>query len=160
MKNYVLGFLFDQSKSSVALLKKDHPSWQKGKLNGPGGAVNDDEIPIDAMEREFLEETGTRIEYSRWHYYAEMRFKTDIVLCFTATAIGTPFLRPKNEDGKYSEIPRWVRLNDLHKMNLVENVEMLVLLALLDFQPVILCKESQLTMPNPSSVPAEVIPQS
>lgn len=55
--NYVAGFMFDGS-GNVALVKKNKPEWQKGKLNGIGGKIEEGETPIEAMVREFDEETG------------------------------------------------------------------------------------------------------
>ena len=57
---YVVGFYFDSVEfpiKRVALIKKTHPEWQKGLLNGIGGAIEFGETPIDAMIREFEEET-------------------------------------------------------------------------------------------------------
>jgi 8-oxo-dGTP diphosphatase len=64
---YVAGFLFDDSGDRVALIHKQRPDWQKGRLNGVGGKIEhhltDDgyripEWPADAMRRECLEEFG------------------------------------------------------------------------------------------------------
>jgi 8-oxo-dGTP diphosphatase len=57
MQSYVAGFMFDGS-GNVALVRKNKPEWQKGKLNGIGGKIEQGEIPIEAMIREFDEETG------------------------------------------------------------------------------------------------------
>ena len=58
MKHYVLGFCFDVPGDSVLLIEKNRPDWQKGNWNGVGGHIEDGETPIDAMRREFKEETG------------------------------------------------------------------------------------------------------
>ena len=58
MKEYVLGFMFDQSGYNVLLIKKERPDWQKGMWNGIGGSIEIGETPIEAMIREFKEETG------------------------------------------------------------------------------------------------------
>ncbi len=55
---YVLGFMFSPDEKKVLLIWKNRPSWQAGKLNGIGGKVNPGETPLEAMEREFIEETG------------------------------------------------------------------------------------------------------
>lgn len=65
MENYVLGFCFSEDRSDVALILKNKPEWQKGFLNGIGGKIEKNEAPIDAMIREFLEETGVVI--SDWN---------------------------------------------------------------------------------------------
>ena len=60
MKHYVLGFMFDFEKKNVLLIEKLSPEWQKGKLNGIGGKVEQGESPLLAMYREFEEETGMK----------------------------------------------------------------------------------------------------
>lgn len=62
VQDYVAGFLFDETKEKVALIRKISPAWQKGYLNGIGGKVEIGEKVPDAMVREFEEETGSRIE--------------------------------------------------------------------------------------------------
>lgn len=56
-RRYVLGFLFSEDGSRVLLIWKNRPAWQAGKLNGIGGKIEDGEQPLDAMKREFVEET-------------------------------------------------------------------------------------------------------
>lgn len=53
---YVCGFLV--YGHSVALMRKNRPQWQVGKLNGIGGKIEDGETAAEAMRREFQEETG------------------------------------------------------------------------------------------------------
>lgn len=68
MIEYVLGFAFRHDDSrSVLLIRKDHPEWQAGKLNGIGGHIEPGESPIGAMVREFMEETGVEIPHQKWH---------------------------------------------------------------------------------------------
>lgn len=66
MKEYVIGFLFDRSSKNVLLIKKNRPEWQNGKLNGVGGHIEKGEKPIEAMIREFKEETGLLI--TNWKF--------------------------------------------------------------------------------------------
>lgn len=66
-QGYVLGFLF--SNFDVALIKKTHPEYQKGKLNGIGGKIEPRETPLEAMEREFFEETGFKLSAGAWSLY-------------------------------------------------------------------------------------------
>lgn len=54
---YVVGFVFNSTRDKVLLQEKKRPSWQKGLLNGPGGKINPNEWPIDAMRREWNEES-------------------------------------------------------------------------------------------------------
>lgn len=80
--NYVLGFLFDQELNSVVLIQKNKPEWQAGKLNGVGGKIERNESPLDAMRREFLEETG--IQKDSWKYFGALRGTGWNVKLFTA----------------------------------------------------------------------------
>ena len=80
MKEYVLGFAFSINGSKkVALIEKDRPDWQKGKLNGIGGKIDydQDSTPLVAMQREFKEETGVSI--LSWTHFATMEFKNDML---------------------------------------------------------------------------------
>src|SRR5262245_46641476 len=62
VKRYAVGFVFVEFDGPwVLLLRKTRPAWQAGKLNGPGGHIEDGESDIDAMRREFLEEVGYKI---------------------------------------------------------------------------------------------------
>jgi 8-oxo-dGTP diphosphatase len=57
-QEYVLGFMFSKEKDRVVLMTKTKPAWQAGKLNGLGGKIEPNENILDAMVREFKEETG------------------------------------------------------------------------------------------------------
>lgn len=65
--NYVVGFMFNKDKTKVALIRKNRPDWQKGFLNGIGGKNNENEHSLNAMVREFEEETGYKTYYYDWH---------------------------------------------------------------------------------------------
>lgn len=67
---YVVGFLFRNRRTHVALIRKQNPAWQRGKLNGIGGKVEAGETPLDAMIREFKEETGA--EFTDWRHYCTL----------------------------------------------------------------------------------------
>jgi 8-oxo-dGTP diphosphatase len=68
---YVVGFYFDGSV--VFLIRKNRPEWQTGKLNGIGGHIEPMEKSVEAMRREFREETGVDISEDRWHNFAIYR---------------------------------------------------------------------------------------
>lgn len=91
MKRYVLGFLFANVRTRVLLIRKDHPNWMAGKLNGIGGKVELGETAKRAMIRECKEETGLNIQY--WNHFADLCGKEDdtnsrdwIVHCFAGAA--------------------------------------------------------------------------
>ncbi len=72
VKRYVVGFMLDPTLNKVVLIRKQRPDWQKGKLNGVGGKVEENESPYDAMPREFREETG--VETHGWQLFAVYNF--------------------------------------------------------------------------------------
>ena len=61
---YSCGFLVDENRENVLLIRKNKPEKQKGRLNGVGGKVEDGETFRMAMEREFKEEAG--MDVSSW----------------------------------------------------------------------------------------------
>jgi 8-oxo-dGTP diphosphatase len=62
MQHYVSGFVFDDAKQRVLLIKKNRPTWQAGLWNGVGGQVESYESSLAAIRRECEEECGLRIE--------------------------------------------------------------------------------------------------
>lgn len=72
MKKYVAGFFFDRDLEKVALITKARPDWQKGKLNGIGGHIEEGETPRSAMQREFHEETGIHTYEGDWTEIARL----------------------------------------------------------------------------------------
>lgn len=87
--NYCLGFAFDVHGIFVTLIRKNKPAWQKGLLNGVGGKIEIGETPVEAMSREFREETGLIVAQDKWTPVTEMRFRTQGatgcgIFCFAA----------------------------------------------------------------------------
>lgn len=82
MTEYVCGFLFDPTFKTVALITKNKPDWQKGKLNGIGGKIEGFELPMEAMEREFKEETGMTIKEYEWTPLAKISGSDWVVYFF------------------------------------------------------------------------------
>lgn len=66
-KEYVAGGLFSNKRDFVALVRKNRPDFQKGKLNFIGGSIESGETPLQAQIREFYEETGVTIE--KWDHF-------------------------------------------------------------------------------------------
>lgn len=91
MEQYVLGFAFDRDKKNVVLIEKQKPNWQRGLYNGVGGKINFEESPLDAMYREFKEETGVDIfrsyedknnGFNAWNHFATLCGKNYTMFCF------------------------------------------------------------------------------
>jgi 8-oxo-dGTP diphosphatase len=67
LTEYVAGFLFSPDRELVALIRKNRPQWQAGRLNAIGGHIEPtDECPKFAMRREFEEETGVSLPSGEW----------------------------------------------------------------------------------------------
>lgn len=62
--NYVIGFAFN--RDLVALIRKQTPAWQAGRLNGVGGKIEPGETQCVAMAREFREETSVDTSAGEW----------------------------------------------------------------------------------------------
>lgn len=71
MKHYVLGFYL--TPHGVVLIEKTKPDWQRGLCNGLGGSVEPSERGVEAMVREFREESGIETAADDWQYVATMR---------------------------------------------------------------------------------------
>jgi 8-oxo-dGTP diphosphatase len=124
--NYVLGFLFTNDRYAVVLIRKQHPEWQAGKLNGIGGKINPLEMPVDAMVREFKEETGAETEKVIWREFCEMSGDDFVVYCFTAND-SIAFEKASTQTCEFIDKVSLYRLDD---EELVSNVPWLVALAL------------------------------
>jgi 8-oxo-dGTP diphosphatase len=118
---YTLGFLFEHGRERVVLMKKRRPDWQRGKLNGIGGHVEENETPDTCMAREFGEEVECDQEIL-WHGFAMMRGPDWEVFCYRAEA--APGLKVKAKtDEPIIITSRWTALN------VVENLPWLIELA-------------------------------
>lgn len=82
MIKYVVGFMFNGKETDVLLIEKQKPQWQIGKFNGIGGKVEENESSLEAMVREFKEETG--IYSGNWKYIITMKgddWSVDVFTC-------------------------------------------------------------------------------
>ena len=108
---YVAGFMFDKHDSLVVLIKKNKPDWQKGKLNGVGGKIEEsDASPFDAMAREFAEETGVITSPAAWRKLAVLNVP-DARIHFFYTHIETDFLTPLQQ--LTDEEVQWQAIDDV-----------------------------------------------
>lgn len=67
MTHYCLGFVYIGNR--VLLIRKNLDcklEFMRGKLNGIGGHVEDGETPLQAMIREFTEESGINKDFVEW----------------------------------------------------------------------------------------------
>lgn len=81
----VVGLAFDLVNNSLVLIRKNRPQWMAGQLNGVGGKVQPGEAPLQAMVREFLEETGVPTESAWWLlFHREIRLDGPELFFFCA----------------------------------------------------------------------------
>lgn len=86
-QEYVLGFLFNEERSQVVLIEKTKPDWQAGYLNGVGGKIEPKDVNtnhitmVNAMYREFEEETGVQSRLDDWTHFATLDSQKWIVYC-------------------------------------------------------------------------------
>lgn len=121
---YVVGFLFRNEGSEVALILKNKPAWQLGQYNGIGGKIETfDQSPWHAMAREFQEETGALVEAGDWREFAVMHWRDAKIHFFTATRDVALQSITEEKVGWYSVA------HDLPKMPLLKNLKWLVPMA-------------------------------
>jgi 8-oxo-dGTP diphosphatase len=96
MIQYVLGFCFSPDYKSVALIHKKKPEWQLGKINGIGGKLEENELPHEAMIREFQEETGLVV--LDWECYAVMTSSSWECYCHRAISSNVFDVRTMTEE--------------------------------------------------------------
>lgn len=124
MIQYVVGFLFTQDGLLLAMVRKNKPEWQAGCLNGIGGKIEEGETPLQAMHREFMEETG--VEGVDWQPRLVLdggHFVLNIFSAFDSKS----FLEVRTMEAE--EIVK-VQVNDLPDLRTIDNLRWLVPLLL------------------------------
>ncbi len=119
-KQWVVGLLFN-SKRELALILKNHPDWQAGKLNGIGGKIEEGEPIIKAMQREFREEAGVYIEV--WREFAVLKLELGEVHFLVAH--GDYTLQSLTD-----ESVAFYKLDQLRSLPHIDNLDWLIPLAL------------------------------
>ena len=121
MKKFSLGFVFDASLERVLLIHKNRPDWQKGKLNGIGGKVEDGEDGLECMVRETLEETDLKIASTDWKHFAQIHDTYGLVDVYAVVYVG-PQSDAKNAEDQEVE---WVGCQQL-PTNVIKNLRWLI----------------------------------
>jgi 8-oxo-dGTP diphosphatase len=88
---YVAGFAVYEGR--VALVRKLKPAWQAGKLNAIGGKIEAGESPIQAMVREFAEETGVISCNGDWQNFVVLHGPWGVVHFFVSYTIDVSMCR-------------------------------------------------------------------
>lgn len=90
----------------IILIQKDRPSWQKGKLNLPGGKIEQGECPKEAAVREIREETG--LEIHLLEKAGEIIGSSGVTIhCFSALVNYYADFNPREGE---TEIPIWMNI--------------------------------------------------
>ncbi len=125
---YVVGFLFDEKKQRVVVIKKNKPDWQKGKLNGVGGKIEPGELASVAMKREFLEEAGIEIE--NWTEFLIVQdFNEEYYKMFVYKATATT-AQLKKIESKTDEEVTIINIRDIPMLNTIQNLNWMIQMAL------------------------------
>lgn len=125
MTKYVCGFLFDSRMKDVVLIWKNKPKWQAGKLNGIGGKIELGESADDAMEREFMEETGLNV--GNWEHFITLSGEDWMVHFFCAKDESNQF---EYAETKEDEEVAKIEVARLHDFDFIPNLEWLIPMAM------------------------------
>lgn len=123
---FVLGFLFNIDCTKVILIRKEKPYWQKGFYNGVGGKVQEGELPIEAMRREFREETGVDIFY--WKYFGYIYDFDNKISLFTSLCQTDSFVEIFVSN-KTEELVAEIFLDNIKTIPIVYNLHWLIPMA-------------------------------
>lgn len=85
MKYYVLGFYGEADTNRIVLIRKNRPEWCAGKLNGLGGSIEEDETAVDAMVREFYEESGIQTTPANWRSFITVLHEESTMFVFVGS---------------------------------------------------------------------------
>ena len=125
---YTLGFLFSFDKQQVALIRKNRPDWQKGRLNGIGGHVEAGETSLQCMGREFSEEVEYPSLYkTEWRQFATMESSDFTVDCFASLG-DLSCIKAKTDEG--IEVIKLEDITPLRRKDMIENLPCLISLAI------------------------------
>lgn len=128
-KLYVAGGLFDRKNRMVALVTKNRPEYQAGKLNLIGGKVEENEYAYTAMVREFLEETGYKSREEDWELFCELHGRAGDWIVYFFRAFTDDFVNTHLQTMEDEEI-NWHDIEEYEELPHMKNLKWLIPLAL------------------------------
>lgn len=123
--NYVVGFVFSPDRRKVLLIRKKRPNWQKGKLNGIGGHIIEDEKPVEAMCRTAKKEADIDLPEEYWKRFAFINSTEFDLHCFRTFTNQIDLAETKTDEHLVK-----LTLDILNPEELIYNVNWLIPLAL------------------------------
>jgi 8-oxo-dGTP diphosphatase len=114
---YSVGFLMDATR--VVLIRKNRPAWQAGLYNGVGGHIEPGETPLQAMAREFREETGLTVVPEYWNYFLRLVGNDSSIWFYRARV---PSADLNKVQTMTDEEVRIVPLDEVHLLNVIPNL--------------------------------------
>lgn len=124
LKEYVCGFIFSKDMDLVYLIRKNKPTWQKGKLNAIGGQVEPGESFLDAVVREIKEECAVITTKEDWVLIEENSYKDLIKIQYFATKLKSDQIVPRTTTTEDILIIPWKKVvfNVWRDLNVVNNI--------------------------------------
>lgn len=122
MTQYVAGFLLNEKRDRVVVVRKNRPEWQAGRLNAVGGHIEEGETAAEAMRREFKEEAG--LDVPDWHHFATVQGPWGAVYFYRAFGEVESVMRMEDEEILVFDIERLLQRDDY-----IPNLEWLLYLA-------------------------------
>lgn len=119
---YSSGFAINGNQ--VAVIKKNRPSWQAGRLNAIGGHAEPGERDIDTLTREFYEETGYESTIDDWRLFAILKGVDFVLNLFVSYSIPLNELKTTTDEEVLI-----VDIDSLNPTNSLPNVSWLVKMA-------------------------------
>ena len=113
---FVCGFLFDTAHQRVALVQKARPEWQAGRWNGIGGKIELPETSLEAMHREFSEETGIPAGAIAWRRFVHLELENGGFVDFYSAASEAINDVCTAQDETVSVFPHWRLPNVLYNL--------------------------------------------
>jgi len=109
----VLGVIYNQTRDKVLISRRRTGVHQAGLWELPGGKLNPDEPPLQALKRELEEELGISIGQTHplaivQHDYADRKVRLRVLVIDNWT--GTP-------NGKEGQLIEWVSIDELNSVN-------------------------------------------
>lgn len=120
---YVITLCTRAPMNQVLVILKDRPSWQKNKINLPGGLIESGETPEQAGIRELQEETG--LSCSHIHKLGTIKDRNLTIYCMSAGAQWTD--APLQKRPQETEEPLWLPMEKLLKdPRLIPNLRVVI----------------------------------